>query len=81
MLRPVKTANPDLTIVAVATMIGMRLQKSRIEPYEDLRAFVRKRRPQAEPLVEHALDLLFLLGMIEYHMKNDMVEFRVDAVE
>jgi hypothetical protein len=51
-----------------------RLKKYRIEEYETLRALVKKM-PGGDALFLPALNLLYLLGLIEYRPKNDSVEY------
>ncbi|WP_081666060.1 ABC-three component system middle component 8 [Pseudogulbenkiania ferrooxidans] len=67
--------HPDQTVVAAATVILKRLKKSRIEKYDDLRNFLLSSTRDSGPLFMPALNLLYLLGLIEYAKKTDSFEY------
>lgn len=73
-LMPNKNSNPDLTILAVSTFILKKLHKSRIENYIDLFTQLEKHDERAVSLFNSALRLLFILGVINYYPKNDLIE-------
>lgn len=75
MLRPTKHSHPDKTVVNVATLILAHMRKNRLEEYEKLRRLVRKAVSGGEILFLPAINLLFLLGAVEYHRKNDVFEY------
>jgi hypothetical protein len=75
MLKPSKHAHPDKTVVAVATVILRRLRNRRIERFDDLRGYVIANRQGVGTLLLPALNLLFLLGLIEYRPKTDAFEY------
>jgi len=67
--------HPDHTIVAAATVILEKLRKSRIEPFPDLHDYLAEKKSGAEVLFPSALNLLFLLGAVEYRSKIDSIEY------
>ena len=75
MLRPSKHAHPDRTIINVSMLITVRLKKKRIEEFDSLKSFVRKNVVGGEVLLLPALNLLFLLGLVEYLPKTDSLEY------
>ena len=75
MLRPSKHSHPDQTVMSAAFLILRSLKKSRIERYDDLLATLRQRLKGADYLFLPALDLLYLLGLIEYRAKSDAFEY------
>ncbi len=74
-LLPNKNSHPDLTILAVSAFLIKMLSKSRIEKYSDLYASLEKYDKRAVNLFNPALNLLFSFGVIEYHSKNDVIEW------
>lgn len=55
------------------------LQKRGVVEFERLRGLVVKRvGPDAEVTFLPSLSFLYLLGKIEYHAKNDMIEYRAN---
>lgn len=75
MLKPSKHEHPDKTIVAVATLILRRLRDRRVEGFDDLRHHLANSRQGVAALILPALDVLFLLGLIEYRTKTDAFEY------
>lgn len=75
MLKPSKHAHPDKTVVAVATLILRRLRDRRVEGFDDLRRYLADTHRGIPALILPALDLLFLLGLIEYRPKTDAFEY------
>lgn len=75
MLRPSKHSHPDRTIVNVAVVLLKHLRKRRLENYGDLRELAKKRIGGGDVLLLPALNLLFLLGLIDYRPKKDAVEY------
>lgn len=74
-IRPGKHSHPDQTVVGVALLLLGRLKRVRAEAYDDLLARVRKQVRGADQLFLPALDLLFLLGLLEYRPKTDSIEY------
>jgi hypothetical protein len=75
MLRPTKHSHPDKTVVSCATLILSRVKANRICEYSDLVKFIEKKKIGSRSLFMPALNLLFLLGLVVYHQKNDSIEF------
>lgn len=75
MIRPSKHNDPDKTLIYASFLILKRLKKSKIVSYEDLLGFIKKEITSGEYLFLPALNFLFLLGLINYQSKNDMIEY------
>ncbi|APZ95366.1 ABC-three component system middle component 8 [Fuerstiella marisgermanici] len=75
MIRPNKHAHPDKTLMSAATVILRRVKARRSEKFDDLRKVLVSHEPDAASLFLPAVNLLFLLGLIEYRKKNDTFEY------
>jgi len=75
MIRPNKHAHPDKTLVSAATVVLKRIRMRRSESFDDLRKVLTKHEPAAASLFLPAVNLLFILGLIEYRKKNDTFEY------
>jgi len=75
MLRPTKHSHPDRTVVNVALLLLTHLRKRRLDGYSALRGFAKKAVAGGDVLFLPALNLLFLLGLIEYRPKTDAIEY------
>jgi len=75
MLRPTKHSQPDQTVVGVATILLESLRKTRLSRYDALLAVARKRVSGGDILLVPALNLLFVLGLVEYRPKTDAFEY------
>lgn len=75
MLKPSKHAHPDKTVVAVATLLLHRLKARRVESFDDLRQYLGSARAGVGSLFLPALNLLFVLGLVEYRLKTDAFEY------
>jgi hypothetical protein len=75
MLRPTKHSHPDRTVISAALLLIQYLKKRRIEDYGKLRAYTKKAISGGDFLYLPALNLLFLLGLIEYRVKTDAIEY------
>lgn len=75
MIRPNKHSHPDKTVVSASTVLLRRLRSRRTETFEDLRGYLVKHEGDAGGLFLPAVNLLFLLGLIEYRRKNDTFEY------
>jgi len=75
LLKPNKNANPDLTVMAVSAFLLKRIKKNRLETITELQLALLENDKSSTPLLESALEFLFLLGLIEYHTKNDLIEY------
>jgi hypothetical protein len=75
MIRPNKHSHPDKTLVAASTILLRRLRRKRSETFDDLRQCLTKHESDAAGLFLPAVNLLFLLGLVEYRKKNDTFEY------
>ena len=75
MLRPTKHSHPDRTIINVSFRLLLRLKDRRLESYDALRTFVVKSVASGDVLFLPALNLLYLLGLVDYRPKTDAVEY------
>lgn len=75
LLLPNKNAHPDLTVLSVSAFLLSVLRKHKVQAYSDLHSKLVIHEKRASYFFEAALDLLFLLGLIHYHPKNDIIEY------
>ncbi|MDP1563528.1 MAG: hypothetical protein Q8M16_19275 [Pirellulaceae bacterium] len=76
MIRPEKHLNLNLCVLRIATIVLSHLQRHRVESFHILLQKVRnKAGDDAEVWFIPALDLLFLLGRINYLPQRDTVEY------
>jgi hypothetical protein len=75
MLRPTKHSHPDRTIINVSLILLIRLKTLRIDEYDSLQKYTKKRVFGGDVLFLPSLNFLFLLGLIEYHSKTDSLEY------
>lgn len=75
MIRPTKHNDPDKTLIYASFLMLKRLKKSKIVSYEELLDFIKKEIKSGEYLFLPSLNFLFLLGLINYQAKNDMIEY------
>ncbi|HEX5461446.1 MAG TPA: ABC-three component system middle component 8 [Steroidobacteraceae bacterium] len=75
MLRPTKHSHPDRTVISVSLLLLARLRKRRLEDYDGLRQYAKGIVSGGDVLFLPALNVLYLLGLIEYRPKIDAVEF------
>ena len=75
MLRPTKHSHPDRTVVNVALLLLVHLRKRRLDGYSTLLTYAKKAVVGGDVLFLPALNLLFLLGLIEYRPKTDAIEY------
>jgi hypothetical protein len=64
-----------MTVVSASLLILARLRARRVEPYDALLKYVKKGVPGGSILFLPALNLLFLLGLVEYQPKTDAIEY------
>ncbi|TDR30348.1 ABC-three component system middle component 8 [Hydromonas duriensis] len=75
MLRPTKHNHPDQTVIHLCVILLKQIRKKRIIRYEELHELSKSKVKGGAFLFQDTLNLLFLLGLIEYHEKNDSVEY------
>ena len=75
MLQPTKHSKADQTVIAVSTQVLKRLRAKRVIDFDDLRSQVEKSTPGTGRLFIPALNLLYLLGVLDYRPKTDSFEY------
>ncbi len=75
ILRPSKHAHPDRTVLNVALLLLERLKDRRVEDFGALRKLAKKSVLGGDVLFLPAMNLLFLLGLVEYRRKTDAFEY------
>ena len=79
MLQPNKHLDLDQSVLRVSAIILSELGRRRILPFESVRKLVGRRiGDDADIVLMPAINLLFLLGRLKYHLKTDAFEY-VDA--
>tara|TARA_B100000809_G_C15139184_1_gene532158 strand:- start:6707 stop:6946 length:240 start_codon:yes stop_codon:yes gene_type:complete len=76
LLKPNKNSHPDLTVLAVSSFLLKKMKKKRVMPYSDLYGALKKHNGKTTFLFDVSLEFLFILGLIEYHEKNDILEYK-----
>lgn len=75
MLIPSKHTHPDRTVLNMSTILLLHLKKRRVEAYQDLSSLAKRKVSGGEALFLPALNLLYLLGLVEYRKKVDSFEY------
>ncbi|WP_331461300.1 ABC-three component system middle component 8 [Micromonospora tarapacensis] len=75
MLRPNKHSHPDQTVLAASTVLLAELRRKRAVPYGDLKAVLDKASHGSDFLFTPAINLLYLLGLVEYRATADLFEY------
>jgi len=76
MIAPIKYMDLDLSVVRVSSIIIKLFEKNRIMEYSEvLEHLVGKVGEEVKHVFVPALDFLYLLGMIDYHLQTDSLEF------
>jgi hypothetical protein len=79
MLTPRKHLNLDVSVMRIATIMLRELSRRGVIEFEKLRGIVIRRvGADGDLSFMPALGFLFLLGKVEYHIKNDTIEYRSD---
>jgi hypothetical protein len=77
MLTPKKHLNLDVSVLRVSSLMLRELHRHGVVEFEKLRGVVVRRvGPDGELAFLPALNFLFILGKVEYHVKNDTIEYR-----
>ena len=77
MLSAEKHLNLDTSVIRVAAIILRELGRKGVVEFERLRALVIRRvGPDGAVIFLPAVSFLFLVGKVEYHLKNDTLEYR-----
>ena len=78
MIRPTKHTHPDRTVISVASLLLDHLRKNRVGRFDDLRHHIKKilsHVQNADAIFLPAINLLYMLGLIDYRPKTDSFEF------
>lgn len=75
MIKPTKHSHPDKTVVYASFIMLKELRKKRIVSYFDLYQLIKNKVTSGEFLFMPSLNFLFLLGLIEYRVKTDSIEY------
>ena len=79
MLTPRKHLNLDVSVLRISALMLRELSKRGVIELDRLRALViRRTGSDGELSFLPALGFLFLVGKIEYHLKNDTLEYKAD---
>jgi hypothetical protein len=77
MITPQKHMNLDVSVLRVAALALREVKRRRVMEFSSLRSkIVRSVGSDADLVFLPALSLLYLLGRLEYHGKNDSLEYR-----
>ena len=80
MLMPSKHLDLDRSAFRVASEILVELRRRRVMEYDSVLRYVRRRiGDDGDAVVAPALSVLFVLGRLEYHPKNDTFEYRMST--
>jgi len=76
MLTPEKHLNLEVSALRISAIMLREVRKKGVVELERLRSVVLKRvGPDGESAFLAALSFLYLLGRVEYHLKNDTLEY------
>jgi hypothetical protein len=75
MLRPTKHSHPDRTLIGVAYVLLAFLKKRRIAEFSQLKELAKGASKGSDTLLLPAVNLLFLIGVLEYRAKIDSFEY------
>lgn len=75
MIRPSKHNHPDKTLIYASYLMLDKLSSQRVMKYDELLAFIKSKITSGEFLFLPALDFLYLLGLVEYRVKTDSIEY------
>ncbi len=70
-----KHSNPNQTVVFAMVKMLKQLRNQRVVEYDALRNFLRSEIEGADALFIPALDVLFLLDLLEFRHKTDCFEY------
>jgi hypothetical protein len=77
MLTPRKHLDLDVSVLRISAIMLRELKKRGVIELERLRAIViRRTGPDGELSFLPALGLLYLLGKVDYHLRNDSIEYK-----
>lgn len=75
MLIPSKHMHPDKTVLRISLVLLDRVRRVRVGKFEELRRIAGQSTEGGDVLFVPAMNLLFLLGLIEYRQAADSFEY------
>ena len=75
MIFPAKHLDLNTCVLRAASILLSKLQSMRVCTYADLRASLSVIGDDADVTFVHAINLLFLLGRVDYHPQTDSLEY------
>ena len=75
MIRPNKHAHPDKTLIAATMCLLKTLKRKRSIAFDDLKNTLLKYDGDLDSLFLPSINLLYMLGLLEYRKKNDTFEY------
>ncbi|MCY1685292.1 MULTISPECIES: ABC-three component system middle component 8 [Yersinia] len=75
LILPSKSSDPELTALAVSATVLKIMKKKKVALYADVYNVIRQKNDKATYLFNTSLEILFLLALIDYHPKNDLLEY------
>jgi hypothetical protein len=76
MLTPRKHLDLDISVLRVSALMLRELQRRSVVEFEKLRSYViRRAGADAELSFLPALNFLFVVGKVIYHIQNDTIEY------
>jgi len=75
MIRPEKHLDLNSCVLRAASILLSKLKNTRICTYTDLRASLAVIGEDMDITFVHALNLLYLLGRVDYHPQTDSLEY------
>lgn len=75
ILRPSKHSHPDRTVISVSYLLIRYLKQKRVCDYDDLLKYAKKSVVGGNVLFLPALNFLYLMGVVDYRPKNDVIEY------
>ena len=75
MIRPVKHLELNSCVLRAASILLLKLKNTRVCTYTDLRASLAVMGEDIDVTFVHAVNLLFLLGRVDYHPQTDSLEY------
>lgn len=75
MIKITKHNHPDKTVIYATYLILKKIRTERVVSYVTLLNYVQDNITSGEFLFMPALNLLYLLGLVEYQAKTDSIEY------
>jgi hypothetical protein len=76
MIKPTKYSDLNLSVVAISSEILQISKHGRFHTYDNVFSkILHKKGDTAKEVFIYALNFLFAMGLIDYHKKEDVIEF------